>query len=167
MFWANFRFFSRHSTSNGFPCPGNISAGCNEMIFCHDCKNAVLSSAHIVILCLLGNPFIAASPQNKWPLFNNSEMESEVCPAVSIILPSNILSNRTFIIFVYRNYSVFKTLHICGNLCCPFPNIRITLQNASASMFVQPPANEFCPLRRVSKPLSLIITLTSRLSYKS
>lgn len=78
IFFARFLFAISSPYPNGLPCPGYMIFGLSAMIVSHDFRYAVLSSAQIVIRCKLGNPFIAASPQNREPSFRKREIESAV-----------------------------------------------------------------------------------------
>ena len=130
--------------------------GLNAMIVSHDFRNAVLSSTQMVILCKLGNPFIAASPQNKEPSHSKRDMESAVWPGVSIIFPCS--KNSTCLRFrslTWIHLHWYSCLNL-GNKCPPLPASFMKEQKPKASRLVQPPRKEFCPLYNPSNALPLI-----------
>ena len=114
----------------------------------------------MVTLLILGMPFIAASPQ-KILLSILREIESEVCPGVSRIFPCNMASkDDKFWGDISTNLPIF-CCSIAGKRCFPLPISPINLQKANAIKLLQPPINEFCPLRSAGIARLCMITFIS------
>ena len=77
------RYFFRSSVRNGFPCAGYNLTGSARRIVIQDFLYSFRFSIQMIVLLLLGKPFITASPQNRSsPAI--SEIWSAVCPGVFI-----------------------------------------------------------------------------------
>ena len=75
------RYFFRSSGRNGLPCAGYSLTGSARRIVIQDSLYSSRFSIQMIVLLLLGKPFIAASPQNRSsPAI--SEIWSAVCPGV-------------------------------------------------------------------------------------
>ena len=86
-----------------------------------------MSSTQIVIRCVDGKPFIAASPQKKEPSLSKREMESAVCPKVEIIFPFSKVPISLRLASVTRMHLFSNSFFSGGKRWSPFPiNFKIT-----------------------------------------